>query len=276
MALYRFTMVLNMVTDPAPGATGGPHAGGITESFWAESNAGPVQQAFVRLMVARANLLPNVANIVGAKVAKYDQAPNYLTPQGSISQPVFMRGGSGLPTDVPQLSLQLKLLSTAKNNTSKAVLRMLPDDCAAGGEYRPTLNYPARVTAFIDQLTSGTWGFIGRNKTFGAVRVMSLAGGVLQTSAIIPGVAQNDFVRLLRVRDVNGKPVVGIYQVTNIAGFAYTLKPSPAHDVVIPSGTVRKDGIDFIPIDAAAVDRVVIKKVGRPSQLYRGRRSNKK
>ena len=273
MALFKYTMVINMVTDPNQPDLSSIHSGGMTENYWSNNN-NPAQAAAVsRLFTKRALLLPYSAQIIGVRVQEYDIAGNKLIPKGSTSDIIKRPGNPAYATDVPQMALMLRINSIDSRNKSNQALRCVPDQIVSRGEYGPDAAWATLLTAFLNELKAGNFGIAGRDLSQGAVQVNALAGGVLNTQGPIPNVAVNDFVRLLRVYDTNKNPVKGVFKVTAIAGTNYTLSPAPGVLVNNPSGLVRKDLIAYSPIGFAKASRIIVKKVGSPFERYRGRRS---
>jgi hypothetical protein len=117
------------------------------------------------------------------------------------------------------------------------------------------------------------FGFIGRDLAQASVRVLKIAVNLITLEAIPgTGLAIGDFIRLHRVFDDNNLPVKGAFVVTAIAANIITVQGLNA-TVTEPSGTLRRDLLTFFNYGAIAPIRAVVKKVGRPFEQYRGRRS---
>ena len=67
-----------------------------------------------------------------------------------------------------------------------------------------------------------------------------------------------------------------MFQVSDLAGRAFNLSNWPAGVAVKNSGSVRVDAVDNFTIIAVEPSRIVVRKVGRPFEQYRGKRSKKR
>lgn len=276
MAFTRITLVFSLTTDPLNRAVATAHTGGWTESLWTDFNFPIWNTPLSNLMTARQAMLPFTASITGYRAAQYDIQKNKLIPRGAFSVTSFRTGNSLWKTDLPQAALQIKMYNANQPNTSSPWLRGMPDDVLIGGEYSGNVIFTPMLTNYINQLIGGAWGFMGRDLSQETVRVNAMAGATLTAAEVIPGVAVGDYIRLNRVYDSIRRPVVGAFQVTAINAKVYTLDPAPGATVTEPSGLVRKDLLRFLSIGSSRLHRAGIKKVGRPSQGYRGRRSRKR
>jgi hypothetical protein len=270
----KYTMVFQLTTAPTNLTRAIPHTGGWTESVWASVDTSQVQRAFDLLLTRRRTILPPQASIVGYRVQNYTIAGNKLIPGGARSGSLQNPGNSALACDLPQVSLDIKLFNPSRVAGSRYVIRGMPDTCMINGEYQPTSSFAGLVTQFANQFTNGIWIIIGRDRTQPAQRVVGLNGASVDVDALIPGVGAEDFIRFLRVYDDSGNPVKGVFRVTAApVGLRYVVAPAPNRLLTGASGLVRKDAIGIAAITEWEVSRARVKKIGRPSQGYRGRRS---
>lgn len=272
---YKYTMILQLTTAPVDAAAASAHIGGWSESHWRNDNPDPTAGPFLELMQRRANLLPAQGNVVGYRVGSYTLAGNKIYPGTTSTGRVFLPGGS-FSCDVPQMALQLNTGSSAANS-SRIVLRGLPDDLVINGEYKPITAYKGAVTRFITSLTSGDWGFIGRDLTQPAIRVIKVSAGVLTTDGSSPLIAGVDWVRFHKVVDSLGNPVSGAYFIGSSPGTnQFALSGFPTDVTVGANGTIRRDIVARYNYTNVTPGRVVVRKVGRPLEQYRGRRSKRR
>jgi hypothetical protein len=272
----KVTYIFNVATQPDNLQVANIHTAGWSESYWQPALIPATFPAINALATKRALLLPATASIVGVRVAQYTISGNRLLPQGASTSSVRFPGNSAFATDLPQVSLQCSGRSIAGANTSRFVLRCIPDEMMVGGEYKPTPAFSTALTNFFNLLKGGNgWSFIGRvisNPTF---RVDRIAAGVLES-----GITLNvdDFVRLLRVTDTLGNAVTGAYRVSAIGGppVGYTLAGFPAGTTVVNSGLCRLDEIALFNFSDVSFKRAGVRKVGRPSESYRGRASRRR
>jgi hypothetical protein len=145
-----------------------------------------------------------------------------------------------------------------------------------GGEYKPTPAFTTSLENFFDKLTKGNgWSFLGRILTNDTGRVETVAGGVLTTDLNL-GTAK--YVRFLRVYNTNGDPVTGSFRITGVGGppISYSLAGLPTGTVVSDSGLCREDAIALFSFNSITFKRAVVRKIGRPSESYRGRASRRR
>ena len=274
---YRMTVLYTVTTNPTNRGFANPHSGGWSESFWTNANqSGAI--AFVNAIAQnRASTLPSQASAFGYRVQNFTIVGNKLLPGGAVTGKVQFAGNATYSTDVPQMALMVNFSTSGGINNTRPVLRCLPDSVVSGGEYQPDQGFNNLMAAYLNfiSIANGV-GWVGRDLSLGSVRVIAFNAGVLTVSAAIPGVGVGDFVRLNRVYSTLGFPVKGAYQVTAINGVNYTLGNPPNATVIAPSGTARKDALLFFDINNGVPNRAVVRKVGRPFEQYRGRRSKRR
>lgn len=176
------------------------------------------------------------------------------------------------------MALEISGTTAGQPNSSRFTLRGIPDSQVTNGEYAPTPAFRGFVADLLAYYLQGApYGFVGRDLSNASFRVNLILDGVLTTGAVIPGVVNNQtFIRLHKVRDVNGNPVKGAFLVTAGAGTQnLTLAGFPAVSVGT-SGTVRIDSLRFFPYSALQPGRILVRKIGRPFASYRGRASRRR
>lgn len=273
---FRITTLFGLTTSPTQPADAQAHSAGWSESFW--SNGSISLASWLPYATMRANLLPSQAQIIGFRQQTYTIDGNKLLPGGSQVFKRIVPGASGLACDVPQLGLELSGQGAGVPNTSRFVLRGIPDGIAVNGEYTPTPAFKNALSTMMAQFIGAPpYGFIGRDLSQVPQRVVSINAGVLTTGGIIAGVVNGStFVRLHRVMADDGDTVSGTFLVTAGAGTAALTLQGLAKTVSKSNGTARLDKIAFIPYGAMSTGRILVKKVGRPSSSYRGRASKRK
>jgi len=153
----------------------------------------------------------------------------------------------------------------------------VPDDQVTNGEYQPDATFKNRVAQYMGELVGGGWGFIGRDYNAAQPRVLSVNGATLVTSGAIGATLGETLVTFIKVKDVNGNPVVGNFRVlTNPATFTFTLAGMPQGTEVADSGFARVLTPAFFAYASCSPSRIVVRKVGRPFQGYRGRASKRR
>jgi len=271
----RVTMVMNMNTTPANLAAAQVHAGGWTESFWAQGGVIATAQKLVNLQTGRARLLPASASIVGLRISNYTLTGNKLFPLGSSISRVRYPGNSSYPTDVPQMALGISAKANGATNSAHFTMRCIPDSQVVGGEYQPSPAFKNSLLLYQADLEQSGWSFLGRDLTKPVQRVLSITAGVVVLDAA-NGAVVGDYIRFLKVKDSQGFAVTGAYRVTAFAAPAtYTIVGLDAGVVVLNSGLCRVDAIKLFEMDDVQPTRAQVRKIGRPSESYRGRASRR-
>lgn len=274
MSWIRNTTIFQLTTNPTDLTRAIPHTGGWSETIWYNdsSDAGDLRIADVRQ--ARRLISPKVVGIVGFRRARYDLTNGVLLPAGARSAGLNLNGNMRYETDLPQVSLQIDYRTGATINTSRQMLRGMPDEIMSSGEYQPDPVFARLMTSYINSIiTAACFFFPGRDLSKPRARVMGLAGAVLTVDAVPAGVVANAMIRFLHCRDSNGNPVKGSFRVLNVVGLDITLATAPGGAITKPNGFIRQDALDFFPYSTGTPTRARVKKIGRPSQGYRGRRS---
>lgn len=272
----RLTLLMQIATNPGDRSAASPHIAGWSESWWTITPIDPTADYITSLASKRAALLPAQGSVIGYRLANYTISGNRLLPTGSSTGKLQYPGNPTRPTDLPQVALEMSGSSSGVANTSRFVLRGIPDEMMVGGEYQPSGAFKGSVTVFSNELIMRAWAFLARDLTQPNVKVLSAAGGVLRVEAST-GAALNDYVRFRRVYDDDNVPISGAFRVTNVADGGLTLTLSNFTRVVtVANGTVRKDLLALQLFRTINPSRAVIKKVGRPFESYRGRQSKRR
>jgi hypothetical protein len=275
MLVYRYSMILDLTTVPVDPTVASAHIGGWSESHWRTDLIDPQVGAFKTLMDKRAACLPKNAAIVGYRVAAFDVRGNKLYPgatsAGRVRFPGIYDNG-----DIPQMALSLSG-SSGTANSSRFNIAAIPDTFVTGGEYNPDSSMVRNVRNFGKSLVDNAWGFLGRDLTQPSQKLLGIAAGVVitdGTQVLFPG---TDSLRFNKVRDVNGKPVSGAFFIdASPSANHYHLVGLDNQIVAGPNGSVRRDLIIFAGYTSVTPGRIKVRKIGRPSEQYRGRRSKRR
>lgn len=274
MPVYRASIVFGITTQPVRPDLASSHAGGWTESVWSQSAIDFGNSTVIDRLRKRAAMLPNQCSIQGWRQQAYTISGNRALPGSASSGRLVLPGNAG-SCDLPQNSLELSMPGVTPPMATRYVIRCIPDAWIEQGEFFAANAGPLNLI----QLFADSWlgnfgtGWVGRDLTLGQVRIINVLAGVMTTDAPIPGFANNDFVRFSRAYDVDGTPVSGAWRATVGVGGQYTLQ-NFSNDVIIDnSGLVRKDALRFTQYGPHTIGRALVRKIGRPSETYRGRRS---
>lgn len=271
----RISMIFQLTTEAEDREIASPHIAGWSEGFWENAN-NPVLTGNVReLLRLRALLLPLQAAIIGVRRANYTIEGNRLVPGGTASAKVNYPGRAALHCDLPQTSLQLSLVGDG-GNTSRISLRGMPDSEFERGEFQPNAGYKGALTQYRNYLVEQAYGFMGRDLSKPTARIVAIAANGAVQLRSSTGAVVGDYVRLLNVKDTNGKNVQGTFRVGTVAvgGLTMTLDAWP-EKIVQESGSMRVDAVRYCDIISVDVSRAVVRKVGRPFEQYRGRASKR-
>lgn len=273
----RITYIFSVTTNPEDRSAATQHSGGWTESFWVNNESVvPTSPGIASIARLRAALLPAQGAIIGVRLHRYAIVGNSLRPLGSSTGKFLFPGNAGRLTDLPQVALELAIGSSSSANSARFVLRGMPDEIMKGGEYQPSPAYKRLVTAYCNALVTSDPCFVGRDLLRTTARVLGIAGGVVTLDGAIGAIAGIDFMRILRARDNNGRPVGGTYRITTIVGQNYTVVGLDGITMTLANGFARVDALQVYDIGRAEPSRAVVKKVGRPLEGYRGRQSKRR
>jgi hypothetical protein len=286
--VYKYSLVFNFQPDVLQGAVTPPHLGGFSENYW---YANPLTQAQVTaLATARAQMLSYDVSIVGWRTTPYVYTVNRLQPQPSTAGALPLQGdfdekGTNSPEDCLRIAAVAGVLAKWT-----MFLHAIPDDLIESNQYIPNRAFNLALAAWLNlskggaapQLPAMSW--VGRDKTQPLVRVLSVnpIAGTIVTSGNTGAVAGTNFIRLHRVYADTGVPIQGTFfvvgPVTIGAGGVYTypVQGLPALTCSVPRGTARNDLLATAPLTLATASILSERKVGRPSLLFRGRRSKQR
>jgi hypothetical protein len=268
----RVNILFQFETAPLDLTASRPHVGAWSEQLWFASDIDLELRANSQMLQKRAAMLPAEAEIIGYRKEKFNFQGNRMVPAGTVS---FNKGYPGEATfhiDAPQVSLGFVGSVNNSPNRNRFFLRALPDDLCVKGEYQPTPEFAGLINRWAASVIAMGAGFVGRNTANAASRVNLIAGNVVTLSAD-PGANVGDYLRFFHVKADNTLPVKGTYLVTAKAGLTFTLQGLAGHDLTHPNGLVRKDELALYQYSSINFTRVGVRKVGRPSELYRGRRA---
>jgi len=273
MPVYRYDMLLQLTTSPTQAGKAIAHSGGWSESHWRADLLPPSNVNIQRLLNARAACLPRQAAMIGLRIGTFTLAGNKVLP-GPTSITRFLKPGGAFDCDVPQMGLELSG-STGGANSSRFTMRGIPDAQVVNGEYAPSVAFKNRVQEYMNSLSGNNWAMLGRVLSNPTYRIVGITGLGVATFTAAPAVAVGDYMRLLRTKDEDQFPVEGAFYVSAVVGNTVTYANFPAV-VVRDSGNARKDEVAIYSFLDVNTSRVVVRKVGRPFEQYRGRRSKRR
>ena len=280
-----------VTTDPSDRTAASPHSGGWSESFYTQSGGFQDLDFFQAWANQRAQLLAGECSVVGFRQQNYTISGNKLLPGGAASGHLNYPGTWPKDLDVPQAALMVNFTVGGQPQTIRHRLAGVPDSQVTFGEWQPDPQYRGAVTKYISAVMVG----FGVGAPLAAV-THDLAQQEVRVNSITPlqdgntatlvtsgatGTVPGGYIRLHRVRDDDGLPVSGAFLVnaTQAVGQgqqSYTIAGYlTAQKVTQPNGLARNDLLVVNGITAGVPNRIVVRKIGRPFEQYRGRRSRR-
>lgn len=267
----------------------GNNVTGSRESGWGESFVGNytsvtdpnIPQDVARILIPRMPLLANQAKFTGFRAHDLSTNATRAYPYN------FASYGTGGDCTLPQVALILRLFAANTVNNRALELRGLPGAAVTTGEADPTFLTYAKVSAFGRAILS-TYGMLGVNKTFKHFKVDNVsATGLVTLNETGVGFAANQTVQFYRTKfDATCCGGVGQYNVTSFDGNrALQLSNWPAGKTAHGGKVAQWTIPAFLAFDQTsgtkgglnglAIERVVMRKTGRPFDLFSGRRSKR-
>lgn len=240
-------------------------AWGFSESWFTNLAGDALITAMDLVSTRRAQILSKNTQIVGYRIG---QAGGRSFVVRKLFDPPSSNDASNMPVDAALCQMDVAGGTARK----KFFFHDLPDDWVV----RTTID-PARFAAInLVMQTISAAGFLVRFQLQAAISAPILevsALGVVKTSAAI-GLAQNNIVSFLAVRDINNRPIRGSYVVTNVADAqTFTVAHWPGN-VVGRRGRVRLVSFDYggaLFLPNSGIIGGASRKVGRPFFQFRGR-----
>lgn len=257
---------------------------GFSESIWFGSDsvadcvnalkigAGTVQG----LLPSRAALLPSSASIVGYKLY---QGGAGRGQSASVSYP----GPGGQATDVPNIALLMKSISGTTGATRRWWVHAIPDQFVVDGAFVPNGTYLTALARYVQTL--GLFQFFSLPASPANSPIVNLT----QIPAVPPATANTALVNVQNAAAFAANMAVTLSGMLDTNGNRRTFSRTilsvnvGANQVVVPNwtegnmtgGTMRQEGTVASTFDPAntGVVRIGTRKVGRPFDVYRGRKS---
>lgn len=269
----RVSLVFQYASSPRAGTTARIHTGGWTESLWSINPVPSNHPDIATWATARARLLPATASIVGFRIANFTIVQNKFKPTGTSTGKIVKPGNPNYDCDIPQMALEIGCTSSEGPNVSRIALRGIPDSCVYGGELNADVGWLGNLTRYLGELENRGWKFTGRDLAQPSFNIISVAGNVVTLNGALGAVPNTSYVRFLNAKNEAGETVTGAYLVTAVAGNTVTIAGYSGGNFTVPSGKMRIDMVRLFDITEADYTRVVVRKVGRPFESYRGRQS---
>lgn len=215
-----------------------------------------------RLIPLRAGLLASQFNVIGYRITAYPSGQAQLA--GGLAVPGV---GDG---EVSPLSISFRLFGSPGTARSWYA-RGVPDNVVVLGAYVDAGGFGRRAGAFIRELIASGWGLNAIVKTNVPARLLNISTTGFYNTVDSLTVAPDDFVKVMRARDLSGKRMPPYNRVvSSSSGFAGQIEV-PAGFAGLNGGKIRKYFKSVDPFTEGVIDGVGTRKVGRPFELARGR-----
>lgn len=280
----KVVMVFQQVTvaggsAPEVGYAGRQHIGGWTEHVWYDGSNVTTLVSYLKttrdgragLLPARARCLPTNAQILGVRLY-----------QGGAGRGQFLAAaypGEFVQADIPQMALLLKGQSAA-GAARLFTMRSIPDSQVIQGEFSPSAEFRGALLNYIKAL--GNWGFMANTVGIPVLSVATVTADGLVSLMVANPYAIGAWVNFNRLIGADGRERKATAQVTAIGPLAtqFTVGnvSNPWTLGATFSGTVTQKTKTLYAFDSdtTTVSRITTRRVGRPSELYRGRASSRR
>jgi hypothetical protein len=288
MPVTKATLIFSFTPSPStPGAVTPGRDGGWSENFWYPTL--PTVANMAALARARAGMLAGDCFISGWRAQLYSIQGNALTPVSSVAGLFYIPPGRSGTTPNPDTALQLRAQAAGQSVTWTQYLHAMPNGMVTSNQYTPDIPFITALqtwgTALIGQgAVPMAIQWVGRDKLQLPQRVLAInpALGTITTAQPLGGVvAPTSWIRLHRVTGDLGLPIKGTFNVLLVTAnpngsVTYTVSGLPNLVLSHPSGTARADLIAVSPLTNISLGRIIDRKIGRPSGLFRGRRTKQR
>lgn len=256
------------------------HLAGWTESVWWPSDdltslipaLRTGFQGHAGLLPARAGMLPFGCDIVGVRL--YQGGAGRGQSLG-IGAP----GAFATSEDIPQMAILFKGAPTTIAVTRRWVCRGVPDFQVNLGEFNPGATYVTAIQQYFDALANfGFYAWDPSVPKFNVVNVSTV--GVVAINGAFPPFALNQVVTIQQTVDSGGirRSYTGQITALDPTNNRFTLG-NPAWTFGVTTGGkvwARTKALFLFNSANCTAVRIVTRRVGRPFEQYRGRRSRRR
>ena len=269
MALFKASMLLEIVTNPEKTFNSISRSGGWSESFfYTAATPARVRDQLVPLAILRARLLPTTGNVVGYRVQQ-------VNPTGaSQSFPASLSGGV-LATDVPQMALLCRAITAAGLNARQLRIAGIPDARVVNGEYQPSAQFQGALQAYFAEIMAH-WQMQAIDRSLPVVPTVGVSIAGVVTFAGAHSLNAGDRVKFFRTRDTLGKTIKGIWTITDVPDTLHVTLGNWKGNIV-EGGRLRKYVLIYPAFQNGTIttQRIITRKVGRAFFPYHGRVSKR-
>jgi len=257
--MYRVTFLYQQSTDAR-------RVGGWSENWYLDADEATATRGAGDYIRRRGALLCGQASCVGFRL----QVLGGRSKMVLVNTPGPITSGQ----DIPQMALNCRVSAQGVPNVKYFQLRGLPDANVIGGDFVPVGGFGAAFSAFGSCLWNNSFRFRVRSAAIAPVQVISIDanGNFVLGGNLTFGVGA--YIQILRVRTVTGANASGTFYVDVATDSRRGRFIGWQGGVVTLSGTARVYSTDYVLVANSSLEslRVTTRKVGRPFDMYRGRR----
>jgi len=270
MPVYKCTALLRQLTGIATQSQSLPNRlAGWSESWYFDGTLAAAKSKFYdggeSWCRYRAALLPARGSIT-------EQRIQAVSPAGGtfISQTLFP-ASTTLATDAPQVAILCAYISGDGLNTRNWAIRDLPDARQEYGEYSGSGAFNLALLNFNDFIVNN-FSIRCVNHAFVKSNIISIdANGLVKTKQAHDLVAGNEVAISRTINSITTRSNSFLHTVATAPTPTTFTTQEGFGGVPYTKGTARHYAIGFQSVSAWRQERTVTRKVGRPSEEYRGR-----
>jgi hypothetical protein len=249
--------------------TGKSRVGGWSETWYVDGTEREATLASDSMSKRRAAMLSTRAVIVAQRIQEVGGRG-----KTTLANDVGILGSDA---DIPQMAVQCFVLGQGVTNKKTFQLRGIPDGLVGEGDFKPSLAWNSAFSSWSDYLNRNSIRFRAKNLALPQVQIISIADNGAFVLAGPLTFAAGARIDVSRCKSTDGKKRSGSYWVgpgpTATTG-VFTDWPG---GVVALKGKARVNAIIYPLVlrSSAEVVKIGTRKVGRPFDLYPGRRSSR-
>lgn len=280
--LFNPGTLVTPVIAPAINYAGRQHLGGWSELvFWPTNSVKDCIDALTKganglqgLLPARSGVLNGGASIVGVKLYQGGAGKGQTLAVAYPGNPIF-------PSDIPQMALLCKCGGQTTAAVRHWTLRGIPDSQVSQGEFAPGTLFITFLQVYFQSLANFAFQAIDTTLTK-TVKINSItSAGNLKTATLANPFGVPSIVQISRTIDSDGvlQSLKSSISAPTAPGFQFLIDDWAGSGIgATTKGTAVQNTLGvfmFNPATASAA-RIITRRVGRPFEQYRGRRSKRR
>jgi hypothetical protein len=257
---------------PAAGYVPQAHAFGATESFYVSLGIGTPLTNLLKNNIGpkRAAILATGTEITAARLYQDGGGRGVVVPLG-------LPGSGGGSINQANDALLLSTTDPSANPQRKFWLHFIPDGQVFNGEFQPTGFWATKLLEWMGQMEDkGQWRSIVRGNL---TNIVSVSASGLVTFSVNNPFAVGNQIEIRRVLLSNGNRFGGRFAIASVGPLATQVTISGWPNFSGVGGTAFLKSSTLLSMGTGQgliVERAGTRRVGRPTDLYRGRKSRRR